>query len=358
MGAGMTLRGHAWELEPAGLAGEPAPVRIRVVGEGGVAAVTVAPLVGRAAVLRELEAPAGSPALPLLAYAALQRARVWRCSVVVSGEPALVAGPMEMGLRACAGLCAQALDLAMHRLFAALGPEAREVVAGRFVAEALATLGRRSREFAGNAWCRAVREGRLGRAQYVAALAHTHQYVRFTPRLLGRALAASEDEALRDHFLRHLCGELRHERLIEADLRHLGADVEFVVRAMVPSPATLCFMALQESMIAVHQDPVRFLAAPFVAEGIAAGVEADFMARLAANVRRWGFEPGKAMRFFSSHVHVDGGEDGHFARTVAVLGRLLRDDTTMQRFLAVLHLAADAFTRSYDGYAEEFEVLS
>lgn len=338
------------------LGAEPGPVRVRLVFRGSALAVTVAPL-GRVAVLRELEAPAGSPALPLLAYMALQRARVWRCSVVATAEAALAAGPMDMSLRTGEGLRASALDLAMHRLFGALDGDGRACVAGRFVEEGLAALDRRAREFAGNAWCRAVREDRLGRAQYVAALADTHQYVRYTPRLLARAMAVTEDEGLREHFFRHFRGELRHERLIEADLRYLGADVAFVVRAMVPSPATLGFMALQESMIAVHQDPVRFLAAPLVAEGLAARIEPDFMARLAANIRRWGFpEPSRALRFLSSHVHADGGADGHFARTVAALARLLGDDTTMQRFLAVLHLAADAFTRSYDAHADDFEL--
>ncbi|HEY8377662.1 MAG TPA: hypothetical protein VIK91_14300, partial [Nannocystis sp.] len=222
---------------------------------------------------------------------------------------------------------------------------------------ALAALDRRARAFADNAWCRAVREERLTRAQYVAALANTHQYVRYTPRLLARAIAVSEDAALREHFFRHLRGERGHERMLEADLRYLGADVAFVVEAMVPSPGTLTFMALQESMIGVHRDPARFLAAPFVAEGLAARIEPDFLARLAANIRRWGYaEPARAMRFLASHARVDGGDDGHFAGTAAVLARLLRDDTTQQRFLAVLHLAADAFTRSYEEDAETIDL--
>lgn len=346
--------------EPVPLAAEPGAVRVSVVTEVGTSAVTVAPLAGvargRVAMLREPTAPAGSRALPLLAYVALQRARVWRCSVVATDEAALLAGPLDMTLGA-GGMPAQSLDLAMHRLFQALGPGERACVAGRFVAEALAALDRRAREFADNAWCRAVREERLTRVQYVAALANTHQYVRYTPRLLARAIAASEDAALREHFFRHLRGERGHERLIEADLRYLGADVAFVVGAMVPSPATLAFMVLQESMIGVHQDPLRFLAAPFVAEGLAARIEPEFLVRLAANIRRWGYsEPAKATRFLASHAHVDGGEDGHFAGTVAVLARLLRDDTAQQRFLAVLHLAADTFTRSYDDHAEEFDL--
>ena len=349
--------------EPVALDAEPAPVRVSLATAAGTLAVTVTPLSGdpwrggHVALLRDLEAPAGAPGLPLLAYLALQRARIWRRTLVVTAEPALASGPMNMSLEAGDRLGAQPLDLAMHRLFAACDPLARARLVGRFVAETLATLDLRARAFADNAWCRAVREGRLGRAQYVAALANTHQYVRYTPRLLARAIAVTEDEGLRDHFLRHLVGEQKHERLIEADLRHLGADVDFVVGAMVPSPATQAFMVAQESMIAFHQDPLRFLAAPFVAEGLAAHIEPDFLARLAANIRRWGCsEPAQATRFLVSHAHVDGGPDGHFARTAAVLPRLLRDDTAQQRFLGVLHLAADAFAGSYDAYARDFDL--
>lgn len=348
--------------DPAALSDEPAPVRVALATDAGALAVTVAPLagdprrVGHVAALRDLDAPAGAPALPLLLYLALQRARVWRRTLVVA-EPGPLADLLDMSLGTSTHLRAQYLDLALHRLFAALAPADRARIADRFVAETLATVARRGREFADNAWCRAVREDRLERAQYVAALANTHLYVRWTPRLLARAIAVSDDEPLRDHFYRHLRGELKHERLIEADLRYLGADVDFVARAMAPAPATLAFMALQESMIGFHQDPAGFLAAPLVAEGLAARVEPDFLARLAANVRRWGYpEPARALRFLASHARADGGDDGHFARNAAALARLVRDDAAQQRLLSAVHLAADAFTRSYDAYAEHFDL--
>ncbi|HEY8375716.1 MAG TPA: hypothetical protein VIK91_04465, partial [Nannocystis sp.] len=79
--------------EPAPLAAEPGPVRVSLVTEDGASSVTVAPLAevarGRVAVLRELTGQAGSRALPLLVYVALQRARVWRCSAVATAETAL-----------------------------------------------------------------------------------------------------------------------------------------------------------------------------------------------------------------------------------------------------------------------------
>lgn len=348
--------------ERAALADEPGPVRVTLSGDAGSIAVTVAPLagdprrVGHVAALRHLDAPAGAPGLPLLLYLALQRARVWRRTLVVA-EPGPVADLMDMSIGTLPDVPAQYLDLALHHLFAALAPDDRARAAGRFPAEAAAALGLRARAFADNAWCRAVREDRLARAQYVAALANTHQYVRWTPRLLARAIAAADDEALRDHFFRHLRGEQKHERLIESDLRYLGADVAFITGAMAPAPETLAFMALQESLIGFHQDPVRFLAAPFVAEGLVAHIEPDFLGRLAANIRRWGYaEPARATRFLAAHARADGGEDGHFARTAAALARLVRDDAAQQRLLSAVHLAADAFTRSYDAYAAHFDL--
>lgn len=350
------LGGEAVALDAA-----PSAVRIELLGGARTIGVTVAPaeaepatapLTGssRAAVLRDLDAAPGTPETALLLYVALQRARIWRRAAIVSAEPL---APLELPPLAHHGLRAAPLDAAMHRLFLACDEAGRALLAGRLVAEAAACLSRHAEAFAGNAWCRAVHAGRLAREQYVAALANTHQYVRYTPRLLARAISACDDEPLRDHFTRHFRGEQKHDRLIEADLRYLDVDVEFVLRAMVPWGPTLTFMSVQESMVAFHGDLTCFLAAPFVAEGLAARVGPLVLDDLAGNIHRWGYhEPARATRFLVSHVREDGGDDGHWNATLAVLARLLRDDTTQQRFLTVLHLAADAFTASYDAYAD------
>lgn len=353
------IRESAPDGRPVGLDEDPTAVRVELAADGGRVEITVAPDSRRSnvAVLRDLTVPPGAASLAPLAYLALQRARVWRRSVVATTEPVL-AVLFDMSPLARGDLWAAPLDRAAHHLYAACDADARALVAGRFLDEAVATLTRRARAFAGNAWCRAVRAGRLAREQYVAALANTHQYVRYTPRLLARAIAVCDDEELRDHFTRHFRGEQKHERLIESDLRYLGADVDYVARAMVPSAETASFMVVQESAIGFYQDPARFLAAPFVAEGLAAGTEPEFLELLDACVRRWGFaEPARATRFLRSHVREDGGDDGHFARTAAVLTRLVRDDAAQQRFLSTLHLAADAFHRSYDAYADQFDMF-
>lgn len=349
---------------PVDLDAAPQVVRVELQRGELTVGVTVAPtelepslaaLPGpeRTCVLRDLDGPPAAAELAPLLYVALQRARVWRRSVVVSHDTRLAAAPLQLSALARGELRAAPLDAAMHRLYAACDDDGRALLTSRYVAEATASLARHAEAFAGNSWCRAVHADRLAREQYVAALANTHQYVRYTPRLLARAISVCDDESLRDHFTRHFRGEQKHDRLIEADLRYLDADVEFVVHAMVPWGPTLAFMAVQESMVAFHEDLTCFIAAPFVAEGLAAHVGPTVLAPLAGNIRRWGYrEPARATRFLVSHTREDGGDDGHWNATLAVLTRLLRDDTTQQRFLAALHLAADAFTASYDAYAD------
>lgn len=349
---------------------EPAAARVRLTGGAGELAVTVVPAeadpataslpgAAQAVLLRDLDATPGTPELALLLYLALQRARVWRRGAVVSAELALSRGPLHLSPLTAGDLRAAPLDLAMHRLYASCDDHGRALLVRRFVVEATACLTRHARVFAAGPWCLAVHQRRLAREQYIATLANTHQYVRYTPRLLARAISECDDEALRDHFTRHFRGEQKHDRLIEADLRYLGADVEFVAHAMAPCVPTLAFMSVQESMLAFRRDLTGFLAAPFVAEGLAAHVGPLVLDDLADNIRRWGYaEPAHATQFLASHARVDGGDDGHWSATLAVLARLLGDDTTQQRFLAALHLAADSFTASYHAHAEDLALFS
>jgi hypothetical protein len=316
---------------------------------------------GHTALLRGLEIDDIGLIGPLL-YLALRRARIWGRTTVAAAVPLagvlgkhLALEPVDGG----AELHAQRIDLAIHRAYAASSPTGQQLCREHMLPEALAIFARHARRFHHTSWARAVRSRRLAQAQYVATLANTHQYVRFTPRLLARAVAISEDEALREHFLRHLDGERRHHELIEADLRYLGADVEFVRERMSPAPATMQFMLVQESMVAFYRDPILFMAAPFVAEGLAAAVGPELLGALVDNIRAWGHdEPQRATRFLRSHVHLDGGDDGHFARTCAVIAQHVRDETIHQRFLTVVQLAAEAFHRSYDAYVDDLSVFS
>lgn len=348
------------------------PVRVRLVRAGRtVAGVTVVPAelepfagrgpaqLARSVLLRDLEGE--DTGLAPVLYMALRRGRIWgRHTVAACGEgpqvQALALEPMDPA--PAPRYRAQRVDLAIHRAYAACDPTGRALCQRHMLPEAVETLAGHARRFGDTAWARAVRARRLSRAQYMATLANTHQYVRFTPRLLARAIAVSDDEGLREHFLRHLDGERRHDLLLEADLRELGADVEFVRERMTPAPATLQFMLVQESMIGFHQDPVLFMAAPFVAEGLAGGVDPGLLVDLAENIRAWGVEPRLVTRFLRSHVHLDGGADGHWALTCALLARHLADERVHQRFLGALHLAAEAFHRSYDAYIDDLSIFS
>ena len=352
----------------------PAPTTICLLRGGrALACVTVCPaeledLRGRApqqlrhtALLRELDADDPELLGPLL-YMALRRARIWGRRTVAATLPAVGVIGERLALEPVdgeSGLQAQRLDLAIHRAYASCDADGQRLCREHMLPEALAIFADHARRFHQTAWARAVRGRRLARAQYVATLANTHQYVRFTPRLLARAVAISDDEHLREHFLRHLDGERRHHELLEADLRYLGADVDFVRERMSPAPATMQFMLVQESMVAFYQDPVLFMAAPFVAEGLAAAVGPELLEPLIENIRAWGHnEPQRATRFLRSHVHFDGADDGHWAQTCAIIARYLRDEGTHQRFLAVVQLAAEAFHHSYDAYVDDLSVFS
>lgn len=209
------------------------------------------------------------------------------------------------------------------------------------------------------AWFRAVYEQRLSREAYVYTLGNMHQFVRFTTRLIGRCVACSQDSWLRAHFARHLREEVNHELIIEQDLAHLGEDVAYVLEQMAPNAPTRRFMATQESAIGFHQDPILMLAAPLAAEGIAGRLDPEFMRSLHLNLERWGVaEPAKATKFFSSHIEFDGGDDGHFAGTVSLLERYVRDEARLQLFLSFLSSSTDALIGSYDSWERDLRLFS
>ena len=205
---------------------------------------------------------------------------------------------------------------------------------------------------------RSVVDGTLTREQFVYTAANMHQFVRWTTRLLGLAVGNSHARPLRDHFLRHLSGEVNHEILIERDLAHLGVDVEYVVERMSPSPSTRHFMAIQESLIAFHRDPIAFMASPLAAEGVASHQTPAFLEALEDVIASWQVrEPKKAMSFFTSHVHTDGGDDGHWEMTLSLVGRFLRTETDTARFLATMRASMAALTAAYDEYVDDLAVF-
>jgi len=288
---------------------------------------------------------------PMLAYLALRRGRLQqRTNAVAYMSDAGRALADLLDLRVLPELPSrrgqfarcQRLDIAIHRAYRAAGPRGQAVLRQGFIDEAVETL-----------------------QQLVTPLLSTpyfmnlHQFVRWTTRLLGRAVSLSDDPELRGHFLNHLGGEVNHEVIIENDLAALGADVDvdYVVHAMVPNLGTQEFMVVQESLIGFHEDPVLFMAAPFAAEGFAANVTMRFITGLTACAKKWGVaNPKKAVTFFASHVHFDGGDDGHWALTRDILAKNLPDDMRLQQFLNAVRLAMNGFIHCYASYVDELGI--
>jgi hypothetical protein len=255
-------------------------------------------------------------------------------------------------------LAAQTLDISIHRAWSAATPTLQAALQEQFVAELVETLERWIQRFFANSWFQAVRDGTLTKEQYVHTLANLHQFVRWTTRHIGRAVACSHDRAIRDKWLEHLQGEVNHEVIIEKDLAALGADVDYVVHSMQPSLPNLQFIVTQEAMVAFHADPVLIMASPFVAEGFAAHLDQKFVDDLRRTAKSWGIDnPKQVTAFLASHIDFDGGQDGHWEQSRRMLHRYLRTEGELARFLGVVRLCQDAFNRSYAGYFDDLAVF-
>ncbi|MBX3273900.1 MAG: hypothetical protein KF729_26785 [Sandaracinaceae bacterium] len=313
----------------------------------------------------------------LVLYAAARRARIDGASTIaahVCDPHRAVTG--ALGLEAIEGLAwvrdetgarprslvpaANRLDLAIDRAWAAFAQVRDERPSPEwFIDEVDETIERWLADLYGRGFFRAVFERTLTREQYVYAASNMHQFVRWTTRLLGLAVGSSHERATRDHFLGHLAGEVNHEIIIERDLAHLDVDVSYVVERMAPSPHTRHFMAVQESLIGFHHDPVAFMASPLAAEGIASHLTPAFVDALEATIAGWGVsEPRRAMTFFTSHVHTDGGDDGHWETTLGLLRAHLDAELVAARFLATLRSSMSALTGAYDEYVDDVESIA
>lgn len=337
--------------------------------ESGLEAETRLPVgdLARCAALSDLlvRASTGPEVLAATLYLALRRARILGYATVVTladdSSPAwqlLNLVPLRHVAKKAFTAGAQRLDIAIHRAWTASG-SLKPALRALFVPEAVETLDRWMVGFFASSWFRAIYEGTMTREQYIYTLSNMHQFVRWTTRLIGRAIGHSDDRELRSHWLKHLNGEINHELIIEKDLAELGADVRYVTETMVPNVHNQQFLAVQESTIGFHQDPVLFMAPPFVAEGFSARLDKRFMDALDAVVKGWGISnPRHATMFFAAHIKYDGGDDGHWEIMRAILERYLSDDRQLQRFLNVTRLAMNSFSLSYSSYIEDLAVFT
>lgn len=311
--------------------------------------------------------------VPLLLYSAMRRGRIWRRHQVVVGtvddstplsrrfalEPVLGARGIEGNDGVKYRLKAQRLDYAMDRAFDAATASGQNIAPEFLVQEVLDTLDDYVERVWNTKYFRSVYAGTLARQQYVYMLSNMYQFVRFTTRLLGRAVGHSATTELRTHFIRHLQGEVNHELIIERDLEYLGEDVRFVMERMVPNREMRQFMSAQESMIGFYHDPILLMSAPLAAEGVAGRLTQRYIDCLHGCVKTWGVrDPIKATRFYTSHIQTDGGEDGHFAATVGVLANHITNETILQRFLSVLNVTTEAIERGYDAFIDDAAIWS
>jgi hypothetical protein len=252
------------------------------------------------------------------------------------------------------------LASALHHTFALATEDERAAMRSTFSTQVERFLSGYVERFYRGDWAQAVVSRRLTVEQYVYTLESMHQYVRFTTRLLGRAVACSSTTSLRAHFARHLSGEVNHEILIERDLERLGRSVDYLRDLRYANAATRSFMVVQQSMVAFEEDPILFVACPLAAEGISAHMDAKFLDSLRACIATGTSEvtAKKATSFFASHIETDGGDDGHWAATLKVLESHVSDERKLGELLSILELAATAFTASFDANVNELAVFS
>jgi hypothetical protein len=238
----------------------------------------------------------------------------------------------------------------MSCTFNRLSDELKEWVARNLMTEEINLAVDRGLEaFYRGPFCQSVFNRSISKSQYIEVMANNYQFVRWTTRLVAKAVSDCSDRDTRLHILEHLKGEIDHEVWIENDLRHLGADVDYVINDMVPNPYIHQFMTVQESTIHFTRDTTKFLGIPIAIEAITAFMPPEFIVCLKEAIESWGVKsPGKACTFLASHIHTDGGERGHWQATLEMLGSMIRSEKELQWILNLVEMVFSSVTRGYN----------
>lgn len=311
--------------------------------------------------------PEANGLMPAALYLILRRGRIWNRKQIV-----ILLDKNQMNMMAAIrmeavdnsntlpmaerkySLYAQQLQYALHLCYQHCQGEFLQFVKQEFATEIIQTVTRFLQQFFVNRWSQAILQGSMTKQQYIQCLYNLHSYVRYTTRLCARCIALSDNPDLRNHYIEHLKGEINHERIIERDLKHLGADVDYLMKYYVTNSATKEFMMTQESTIAFYQDPVLMLACPLAAEGITAAITSDFIDALRQLISSWGVDrPDEAMRFILSHTNTDGGEDGHWENVKKMTNRFIQSEHQLQQFLSIYNSATEGLQRSFESCIEE-----
>ncbi len=214
-------------------------------------------------------------------------------------------------------------------------------------------------DFCNGSWYKSILDNTLTKEQYIQGLFSMHQYVKYTTRLAARAIAASDNLEMRNHYINHFKGEINHELIIERDLEHLGGDVEYMKNFHVPDFGTKLFMIIQESTIGFYQDPILMLACPLAAEGMSAHMPPEFILQLNKIIESWGVDdPKLASRFLGSHIEFDGGDDGHWQAVIQAIAKFLTNEHKLQQFLSVFSVACFGFSKSLNGTIDNYKLFN
>ncbi len=250
--------------------------------------------------------------------------------------------------------CIQSVDASCYYAYHGMPRSLQDWVRKSLYADELLELwGRRLQEYYQHPFFAAVHAGRLTKHQYIASLANMYQYVKWTTRLLGHAIAISDQKGLRGQYIEHLRGEVDHEEMLIRDLAELGFDTEYLRLGHAPSPAIFSFMSIQQSLVGFERDPALFLMVPLVAEGLSANLTKEFLRDLEQCIASWGIQrPRSAVTFLRSHIHTDGGEDGHWQMVRARLGECLSSETELQRARCIIQACFDHHIAALSGYLQ------
>ncbi len=158
----------------------------------------------------------------------------------------------------------QSLSKAMLICFSGISDDHTRIALSNAEAEIRAQLDRRIHSFLNQSkWVGKVRQNALSKREYMTSLENMYGFVRLTTRIIATAVSLTSDKKLRHHFLKHLQGEVDHEVQIEADLRYLGYDVDYLRDQHITNPATQKFMVIQEALLGYYKDSKTYLAVPF-----------------------------------------------------------------------------------------------
>lgn len=223
------------------------------------------------------------------------------------------------------------------------GEQLKDLLSFLYLDDIELALKRNVRHFNEISLWKKARNRSLRKIDWIQILSGLHQYVRFTTRTLAWAVGSSEDAHLRNSYIHHLKEEIDHERIIEDDLKNLGADLDFYVNKRPTCPEAMMINSLGDSLLLARRQPHLYLAIPFMLEGTTAHLERNHLVNLLECIQSWGIEePEFAAQILVSHVDFDSGETGHHVHSFKMIQRYIVDEKSKSDFITIMNIAYQA----------------